>query len=116
MATLQPDGSKEALEKALKEVPSDKATELAPDIRKRFEEFARTVYPHVPSTSKQYGEMEMVWHAAYLDMLDVLTTVVSTQGEDLGAEIIHCLVVQVTQFLQDYQKRVHATQQPKEKK
>lgn len=116
MATIPPDGSKEKLEEALKEVPSDEALRLTPDIQARFSTFAMQVYPHVPKDSKQYGEMEMVYHAAYLDMLDVLTNVVSTQEEDMGVEIIHCLITQVSQFLKDYQKRVHGAQQPKKEK
>jgi hypothetical protein len=118
MATLPPDGSKEALAKALSEIPSDRAMELTPDIQARFSTFAGLVYPHVPKDSKQYGEMEMVWHAAYLDMLDVLSTTVTTQEEDMGVEMIHCLMTQCTRFLESYNERVHGKkpQQHKEEK
>lgn len=113
---LPPDGSKESLEQALDKIPSDKAKELTPDIQARFSTFAMQVYPHVLHTSKQYTEMELVWHSAYLDMLDVLTTIVASQNEDTGVDIIQCMALQIGEFLDDYQARVHGQQQPKKEK
>lgn len=100
------EGSAEALAQELKKIPSDRAIEVTPSISKRFDEFTRMVYPHVLTSSKQYSDMKMLWHIAYLDFLDLLTTVPDLSGRDeqFGAEILHCLNHQVTVFLEEYNK------------
>lgn len=101
------EGTAEALAQELKNIPSDRAVALAPDINERFESFIRLVYPHVITTSRQYNEMRMIWHVAYLDFLDLICDIpkLTDNDEDLGAEILNCFRIQALKFLDEYKAR-----------
>jgi hypothetical protein len=97
-----PEGSAEAFAEALKSVPCDEARAAAPDLHERFDSFARQVYPHVLATSKQYMEMEMVWHAAYLDFLEILVNIVAVHREEVGSDIIQVIKDRAVMFIDEY--------------
>lgn len=91
-----------------KPTPSDKARAAAPSIGQHYKDFARIVYPDLDPESAQYKEMEMVWHVASLNFLEVLAKISEEHDEDEGADVIQCVSEEVNKFLQEYGERRRA--------
>lgn len=112
MATLPPDGSKEALARALDEVPTDKEFAAANppvfNIQREFDKMVGSA-PEIVKDSPQYSAMRTAFHGGAMTMFHFFLNELGDTDEKTAHAIFSDIRLQMAQFGYDESIRVGAS-------